>query len=157
MSIVVPLTAITAAGAGITGGVLYGFSGFVMPALRTLPHHHGMVAMQAINASAPRGPLLIPLVGAAIGSVAVLAHSLLVPGPGHVLRIAGATAYLTCFAVTISYHVPRNNALAELDAADHATAEAWATYAREWTRANHVRTIAALLGAFGLAAGGIRS
>jgi uncharacterized membrane protein len=46
--------------------------------------------------------------------------------------------------------VPRNDALAGLDADGPGTAAAWAAYRAQWTGANHVRTAAALLAAAAL-------
>jgi uncharacterized membrane protein len=150
VSIIKAVVAATAAGAAVTGGVFYGFSSFVMPALRAMPDRDGTATMQAINQAAPRSLLMLPLLGAAAGSVTVAAHALLVPGPGRVLRLAGAVAYLASFALTVAYHVPRNNALAELDPVDPATATAWTAYARDWTRWNHARTATAMLAALAL-------
>ena len=44
----------------------------------------------------------------------------------------------------MGYNVPRNNALARVDPGSEEGARVWRTYLVEWTRANHVRTVAAL-------------
>jgi len=46
-----------------------------------------------------------------------------------------------------AFHVPRNDALAALVPDAPGTTDAWRTYLREWTAANHVRAAAALLAA----------
>jgi uncharacterized membrane protein len=70
-----------------------------------------------------------------------------------VLLLAGGTLYLVgVIGLTVAYHVPRNDALAALDPASADAAQHWATYLREWTRANHVRAASGLLAAAALAA-----
>lgn len=56
--------------------------------------------------------------------------------------------------VTAGFHVPRNNALAEIDAGVPDAVGAWRRYASEWTRGNHVRALAGAVAAvlFGIAA-----
>jgi uncharacterized membrane protein len=44
----------------------------------------------------------------------------------------------------MGYHVPRNDALALLDPKRPDSAAAWHDYVVAWTRANHVRSVAAL-------------
>ena len=51
---VAALVIVTAVGAACTGGVLFAFSSFVMPALRRLPPAQGVAAMQSINVTAVR-------------------------------------------------------------------------------------------------------
>src|ERR1700674_554363 len=58
-----PATLAAAAGAGVVGGVLFAFSTFVMPALRSLPDEQGMAAMQAINKFAPAPVFMSALFG----------------------------------------------------------------------------------------------
>jgi uncharacterized membrane protein len=43
----------TAAASGVMGGVLFGFSSFVMPALRRLPASHAVTTMQALTERLP--------------------------------------------------------------------------------------------------------
>jgi len=50
-------------------------------------------------------------------------------------------------AVTITYHVPRNDALAVLDPGDPSSLEQWRRYQVEWTRMNHVRVVLAVAAA----------
>lgn len=148
------LTGVTAVGAAGVGGVFYGFSTFIMPALRRLPAPEGVAAMQSMNVTAVRPGLMVALFGTA-GACAALTvwaagswpsrRSLLLIG-GSLLYVFGAVG------MTVARNVPLNNALAGLDPADPQTAAAWRHYLDSWTGANHVRTTACLAGAALLAA-----
>ena len=60
--------------------------------------------------------------------------------------LAGALLYVVgSFGVTLVFNVPRNNALARLDAAAGDVGGRWSRYVAEWTAWNHVRLIASLL------------
>lgn len=142
----------TATASGVFGGAMFAFSSFVMPALRALPPRDALAAMQAINIEAPRSLLMLPLLGTAAGSVALGAHAILAgPSEGRGLRLAGAALGLASFAITAGYHVPRNNALAVVEAGAPEAAGAWTAYAASWTRWNHLRTGAAVASAVLLA------
>lgn len=144
----------TAVGAGVTGGAMFAFSSFVMPALRTLPTADAVSAMQAVNEAAPRSLLMLPLFTTGIGSLAVVAMAGREQGgPGRGWLLAGAVAGAATFLITAAYHVPRNNALARVDAHSALAGPAWERYAAEWTRWNHVRTVTGLASAGLLVAG----
>ena len=135
------LTVLTALGAATFGGALFAFSAFVMHALDRTPTRAASEAMQQMNLSAPRAPLVVVMLGTTGLAVAtaVLARSPLV--------MAGCVAFLASIAITGLFHIPRNNALADVDAAGPDAAAAWAAYSGPWRRGNHVRTAAALGGA----------
>src|SRR5262245_55064725 len=59
------LTIIAALGAGISGGVFFAFSTFVMQALGRLPGAEGISAMNAINKAAPTPLFMLTLFGTA--------------------------------------------------------------------------------------------
>lgn len=146
----------TAAASGVMGGVLFGFSSFVMPALRRLPASQAVAAMQAMNRTAPRA-LGLPLVVSGPGTVAVAAWALTradVPGAAQTLLVTGAVTAVAAFAITAAYHVPRNNRLDTVDATSAAAAPAWGSYAPGWVSMNHVRTALSLLSA-GLVIAGV--
>ena len=66
------LTIAAAVSTALVGGVLFGFSSFVMPALRRLPPRDGLVAMQSINRAAPASPaFMLALMGTAVLCVAL--------------------------------------------------------------------------------------
>lgn len=142
-----PVAALTALSSGVLGGVFFGFSTLVMPALHRLPTPQAVTTMQQINAAAPGSLLMVPLMTSAAGSLAVAAWALTGPGVhGRAWLLVGAGAGLACFAVTAAYHVPRNDALATWNPTATHTGDLWATYLRGWTAMNHVR------GALGVAA-----
>ena len=97
--------------------------------------------MQQMNLSAPRAPLVVVMLGTTGLAVAtaVLARSPLV--------IAGCAAFIASIAIAGLFHIPRNNALADVDAVGPDAAAAWTAYSVPWQRGNHVRTAAALGGA----------
>jgi uncharacterized membrane protein len=135
------LTVLTAVGAATFGGALFAFSAFVMHGLDRTPTRSAVEAMQHINLSAPRAPLVVVMIGTTGLAVAtaVLSRSPLV--------VAGCAAFLASIAITGMFHIPRNNALADVDAAGPDAPAAWAAYSGPWQRGNHVRTAAALGGA----------
>jgi uncharacterized membrane protein len=63
-----------------------------------------------------------------------------------VRMLTGAALYLfASFASTIIFNVPMNDALARVSGNGPEAAAIWATYLKDWTWWNHVRTIASLL------------
>jgi len=140
------LTLVAALGCTSMAGVFFAFSGFVMAGLARLPSAQGIAAMQWINVAAVRPPLMTALFGTAAACVALDARALTTWGDRRAtLLLAGSVFYLIgVVALTITYHVPRNNALAAVDPDSAGAAGLWARYARRWTRANHVRAVAAL-------------
>jgi len=133
---------------GLVAGVFFAFSTFVMRGLGTLPAPEGVRAMQAINVAAPSGLFLATLLGTACacGFLAIEA-ALARTQPGAGLRLGGSLAYLGSFLVTIAANVPRNDALAALDAHSPDAAAAWVRYVWEWTAWNHARTVGAFAAA----------
>jgi uncharacterized membrane protein len=144
------LTWASALGSGLIAGVFYAFSSFVMPALRRLPAAQGIAAMQSINRMALTPPFLSIFIGTALACVALAAASIWTGSHGSHgglrLRWAGCAAYLVgTFLVTLLCNVPRNDALAKIDAMSASGAEYWQLYLSEWTAWNHVRGAAALI------------
>lgn len=141
-----PLTLIAAVGCGLAAGVFFAFSSFVMKALARLQPAQGVAAMQAINRAAINLAFMLALFGTALACLVIagvaLAHLHASYTP-YVL--AGSGLYLTgAIAVTIAFHVPRNEALARVEPASADEPGAWARYLSQWTAGNHVRAIAAL-------------
>ncbi len=138
------LTAAAALSSATVGGVFLTFSTFTMRGLTRLSAAQGIAAMQSINVTAVRPPLMTALfgTGAACAVLAVRdlwgeARSPLL-GAGSALYLAGAVG------VTLAANVPLNNALAAVDPAGDAAIGAWQHYVRRWTRWNHVRTVSCL-------------
>jgi uncharacterized membrane protein len=139
----------SAAASGVLGGVLFGFSSFVMPALRRLPASQAVAAMQAMNRTAPRA-LGLPLVVSGPGTAAVAVWALTradVPGGARALLVTGAVTSVAAFAITAAYHVPRNDRLDTVDAASDAAAPAWAAFVPGWVSMNHARTALSIVSA----------
>jgi len=150
------LTIVTLLGSATFGGAMFAFSAFVMHGLDRAPAQSAVAAMQGINLSAPRAPLVLVMVGTSLVSlaVAVLVCVDLAAGEGggdSWLALAGCAAFLASIAITGGFHIPRNNALADVEPDGPDAASAWAAYSRSWQRGNHVRTAAALGGALLLA------
>ena len=139
----------TALGCGLVAGAFFAFSTFVMKALGSLPPSQAVRAMQALNVAAPTGLFLATLLGTALACSALAVQAVLGwSQPGATLRLAGGLAYvLGAFLVTIIANVPRNDALAPLDPDSVNAATEWVRYLSEWTRWNHVRTVAARMAA----------
>jgi uncharacterized membrane protein len=140
-----PTAFAAALGCGLVAGIFFAFSNFVMKALARVPDEHGMRAMQAINVTVLNPLFLTIFVGTAalcvfLGIISIVRWN----APGALSLVIGALLYLVGnFVVTIACNVPRNEALARLDASNPATHAEWRKYIDEWTRWNHVRTITA--------------
>lgn len=142
------LSLVTAVAACLTAGVFFGFSTFVMPAIRRLPPAQAIPAMNAINRAAPNPLFMLALFGAAVACCVLAVWALTHRGtPGALYVLIGAVVYVAGALVTVVYHVPHNDALMRMtpDAAE--TVRYWATYAPNWSLWNHVRTLTSLAGA----------
>lgn len=140
------LTFVAALGCGLVAGIFFAFSTFVMKALSRLPSDQAIAAMQAINVAVLNRWFFAVFFGTAAGCVllAVLALSKW-QSSGSIYRLIGCALYLAgTILVTVICNVPRNNALAVVEANSTDGAAHWAKYFRGWTAWNHVRTIAAL-------------
>ena len=151
-ALIIAATLITAIGCGLVGGVFFGFSTFVMQGLARLPPAQGIAAMQSINVTAVTPPFMAALFGTALACVALAVAALVRWGESDaVYQLVGSLLYLVgCVGVTIACNVPRNDALAAVDAASADGAARWARYVPEWTAWNSVRTVASLAAAASL-------
>jgi uncharacterized membrane protein len=138
---------LSALGSALMAGVFFAFSSFVMPALGRLPAAQGIAAMQAINRAALQKPFLLTFMATSL--ICLLLAGLSFAGWADVrarYRAAGCLMFLVgVLAVTGAANVPRNQALAALDASSTGAQSHWLSYVSEWTAWNHVRTVAALL------------
>ena len=136
---------VAALGCGLMAGLFFAFSISVMGALRRLPANEGMAAMQAINVAIVNPLFLVVFLGTAISCIAAVLIGLRdMQNPMAYYLVVGGVLYLVgSLLVTAVFNIPRNNALAGLNATDVANAEAWQVYLKEWTMWNHVRGVAA--------------
>jgi uncharacterized membrane protein len=140
------ITLATAVASGLVGGVFFAFSNFVMGALGRLRPSEGAAAMQSINITVINPLFMTALFGTGLASLVLIGFGfadLDEPYAGWLIA-AGVIYVLGEVALTMGYHVPRNNALAAVDPESEEGARVWETYLVEWTRGNHVRTVAAL-------------
>jgi len=140
---------LTALGCGLMAGVFFAFSGFVMAGLNQLPAGQAVAAMQAVNVTAVRPPLMLALFGTALGCLAVAVIAVRsTEGSVRALLVAGALTYLVgAVLVTAAYNVPLNDTLAAVSPSAADAAGEWQHYLTRWTAGNHVRTVASLAGA----------
>jgi len=143
------LILISCIGAGTIGGAFFAFSTFVMKALAQLPAHQGVAAMQRINVVVLNPVFLGVFVGSSVLSGGLSVASFLPwAAPRSLLLLAAGMLYIVgCVFVTMRFNVPMNERLAQLDSASPQATEYWPAYVREWSKWNHVRTVASLASA----------
>jgi uncharacterized membrane protein len=147
MNVLTVLEIIAAAGAGLTAGIFYAFSTFVMAAFARLPAEQGIAAMNSINVTVINPWFMAvfmgtPVLCAIIAIMALFRWS----EPGALLVIAACVIYIVgSFVVTMVFNVPLNNALAATNGASSEGAAIWARYLTDWTWWNSVRTALPLL------------
>lgn len=139
----------SALGCGLTAGVLFAFSSFIMNALARLPPAQGIAAMQSINIAVVTPSFFGVFFGTAVLCLYLAVRSIARWGqPGSSLMLAGSLLYLLgTILVTIAFNVPLNDALAAVKPESAEGATLWAAYLSRWTAWNHVRTLAALAAA----------
>jgi uncharacterized membrane protein len=141
------VAALSALGCGLNAGVFFAFSTFVMAGLARLAPGEGINAMKAINVTAVTPVFMIVLFGTGLLCVAALVVALVRWGePGSLLSVLGGVLYIAgSIGVTMLCNVPLNNTLARVTEPDALGTATWNAYLRDWTRWNHVRTIACTL------------
>jgi len=136
----------TALGCGLSAGVFFAFSAFVMPALGRLPSGQGIAAMQSINKLAVTPAFMTALFGSALACAGLAAWSVMAWGerPAPWLLAGGLLYLVGAIVVTIAANVPLNDALAATRPDSAGAADRWSGYLRRWTAWNHLRAAAAL-------------
>lgn len=132
------------------------FALHTMPRLARLPAPAGMAEMQRINRRNVMGPFIVVFLGAAATSVFLVVRTLVIGTSASLAEVTaglGGLIYVASFAVTLGYHVPRNNRLAATDPGSSSAPELWSRYLLEWVPANTLRAFLAALGALGLGTG----
>lgn len=140
------ITLAAALGCGLMSGLFFAFSNSIMKAFARLAASNGIAAMQAINVVILNPVFLGIFLGTGVVCAGLIVYALMHwSHPSSAWWLAGGTLYVAGnIVVTMVCNVPRNDALARLDAARPESAEAWNAYVTEWTRWNHARTITAL-------------
>lgn len=136
---------------GLSAGIFYAFSSFVMSGLDRAGDQAAGEAMTGINVTAVRPAFMSVLFGALAVAAAAGIVGLVAGDDGAVWVLAAAAVYLVgTLGVTGARNIPLNNRLA----ATTDKAAAWRDFYRPWTALNHVRTAAAasatVLAAIGL-------
>jgi uncharacterized membrane protein len=110
--------------------------------------------MQSINITVLNPWFLGVFLGTAVVCILLLVWSFFLGSQsGSVYLITGSAFYLIgCLMVTGIFNVPKNEALAKVNALAADSERHWHNYVDKWTDWNHVRTVASLLAAacFGL-------
>ena len=133
-----------ALGCGLLAGLYFAFSTFIMTALRRIDQASGVSAMNAIDSTILRSLFMPLFFGTTLASLVLAVMALFRwSEPGATAMLAGGLIYVAgMFLCTMFFNVPLNNALAAVDPASAEAASVWARYLHDWTRWNHVRTIA---------------
>lgn len=147
MNILTILEIAAALGAGLTAGIFYAFSTFVMAAFARLPAEQGIAAMNSINVTVINPWFMAVFMGTPVLCVIIAIMVLLRwSEPGSLLIILAAAIYIVgSFGVTMFFNVPLNDALAAAAPSSSEGAALWARYLTDWTWWNSVRTALPLL------------
>lgn len=130
---------------GVMAGFFFAFSVLVMPGLDRVDAATGVAAMQAINAAVDGVAFGVAFGGAPVLCLAVILSATL-RRSGRWLAGVGALVYLVgVFGVTVAFNVQLNDELDLVAPTSPAAPAAMADYLVEWTRWNHVRTVAGVL------------
>ena len=131
---------------GVSGGIFFAFSTFIMQDLAKQPTSQGIATMQAINITVINPWFMMVFFAPAVAGV-LLSVSLLFqwqPSIAAYLLTASLLYIIGTIGVTIAGNIPLNDALA-IVSPNSVEAALWSKYLRDWTSWNHVRTVAALL------------
>ncbi|MEM6464556.1 MAG: anthrone oxygenase family protein [Pseudomonadota bacterium] len=129
----------------LLGGVFLAFSDFIMRALGKTGGVAGAETMQLINREVFRWVFMSLFLGmAAASAIVALYGAFNLDSPvGTTALLAGLIYLVGCFAVTVFFNVPMNEALAEMDTSSEQTLVYWTdVYLPRWTRWNTVRACA---------------
>lgn len=131
---------------GLTAGVFFAFSNFIMRGLALIRADQGIAAMQSVNITVVNPLFMAVLFGTAAACLPLLFWAIRsTHQPGAKWLIAGSVLYiLGTIVVTAVFNVPLNNQLARILPGNN-DAYLWASYLKVWTAWNHVRTLSSLL------------
>ncbi len=131
----------------LVGGVLKGFSEFIMKGLQLTDPSGGIEAMQHINRTVMRTEFIFSFMALAPLTIGMAAYSWIsLSGIERGLIVSACLIYIsTVFLVTILGNVPMNNRLARLPFSSAEAEVYWKEYGRKWTQLNHVRTVGSII------------
>lgn len=134
-------------GSGITAGIVFAFSNFIMSSLKHVPDAEGMRVMQTINEAVYNPLFMGGFLATTLLSVGGIVYGVLRSEEPWALSLiaAGVAYFFGVFLMTGLANVPLNNALKALDPESEAGAAEWKRYLMAWTRWNHLRTGMAIL------------
>lgn len=140
------LTFATALGCGLSAGVFFAFSAFVMPALDRLVPAQSIRAMNSINKLAVTPVFMTALFGTALACAVLGVWAVTSWGERPAaFALAGCALFLVgAIVVTIAANVPLNDALMKVDPGATDAATRWSTYMSGWAPWNHVRAVTAI-------------
>ncbi|MFY9351692.1 MAG: anthrone oxygenase family protein [Sphingobium sp.] len=134
---------------GILAGVYFAFSTFVMSSLDRLGPSAAIAAMNAMSVTITRSLFMPLFMVSTLCSLAliIIAAAGWVPNGSRLIIVTGSIVYVAgMFGVTALFNVPLNDGLAAFNAHGADAASTWAQYLQDWTRWNHVRTVASCIG-----------
>ena len=140
------LTLATALGCGLSAGVFFAFSSFVMPALDRLAPAQSIRAMNSINKLAVTPVFMAALFGTALACAGLGVWAVASWGerPAALVLAGCALFLLGAIVVTIAANVPLNDALMTVDPDGADAATRWSSYLSDWMAWNHARAATAI-------------
>ncbi|MBV1687242.1 DUF1772 domain-containing protein [Novosphingobium sp. G106] len=146
--LIVAMLWISALSCALMAGLYFAFSTFIMRALGRIDRGSAIAAMNAINVDIQKSLFMPVFLGSTlIAAVLVIVALLDLAAPYALPTLIGSAIYVAgMFVVTMACNVPLNNALAAVEGQAGDTSALWPRYLTEWTRWNHVRTLASLTG-----------
>lgn len=140
------LTFATALGCGLSAGVFFAFSSFVMPALDRLAPAQSIRAMNAINRLAVTPVFMAALFGTAVACAGLGVWAVASWGERPAtLVLAGCALFLVgAIVVTMAANVPLNDALMTVDPDAAYAPTRWSSYFSDWMPWNHARAATAI-------------
>lgn len=128
------------------GGIFFAFSSFIMPAFGNLQPSEGIRAMQRINIDVFCWSFSLLFFGLPLAFISLGLYGLWQWNSlDSVYLLSSGLVYLVgCLVVTGVGNVPLNEKLARVNPESSQGAALWSRYLTQWTRWNHVRTVACL-------------
>jgi len=133
---------------GLNAGFFFTWSFTIMQALDLVSADHAIDAMQSINRNVRNAWFAVIFFGApAISLIALILHLLQRHWHRAIWAAVSCVAIAVTVVTTMLFHVPWNQALAELviSASASDASSIWTTYSSQWTTANHGRTAASMV------------